>query len=182
MKLPVCFLCISLAFIGCASVHPEGTSHIAAWTQQHGGEVCDARLERVRGIAGTLPAQVNGHPIQLHVLQSDAVVAYSWPSGEVFLSAGLVNIATDDEIAAAIAHELGHLLNDAPGRDALSLRGGGGSLEIEASADATGAKLLATTGHSAMALNTLLWKVRAASNSVECRSEISERIKRLTAH
>jgi len=133
-------------------------------------------------IAGTLPAQVNDHPIQLHVLQNEGVVAYSWPSGDVFLSAGLVNIATDDEIAAAIAHELGHLLNDAPGRDALSLRGGGCSLEIEANADVTGAELLAKTRHSATSLETLLLKVRAASNSVECRSEISERIKRLTAH
>ena len=52
-----------------------------------------------------------------------AVTAYGWRGGNLFLTRGLVDVMDDDELAAAVAHELGHLLGDGHVHSMTSLRG-----------------------------------------------------------
>ena len=59
------------------------------------------------------------------------------------------DVASDDEIAAAVAHELGHLINDARGSRAAALRGGEGELDVEARADDTALEVLGSSGRPA---------------------------------
>ncbi len=49
-------------------------------------------------------------PVSLHVLDSDLVNAFTLPGGHVVLFRGLIDAAEDpNEIAAVLAHELGHV-------------------------------------------------------------------------
>jgi Zn-dependent protease with chaperone function len=94
----------------------------------------------------------------------------------VFLTAGLVDVATDDEIAAAIAHELGHLLGDGSMQSAVSLRGINDSLDVERRADAIGCRLLLAAHRPREALISVLVKVSDSSSSEDCRRDIQQRI------
>jgi hypothetical protein len=183
VKTVLLVICAFLGLTGCA-VAPSDTATINAWARLHGGEITDSRLDRVR-IIGTalLAAQSAVLPlpaaVRFHVLHNTTVTAYSWPTGDIYLSAGLVDATTDDEIAAAIAHELGHLIKDVGGRQAAGLRGTEAPLTIEEQADGTGVAVLKASGRPGAALGHLLEKVCAASGSAECRQEMRARIQRL---
>lgn len=155
---------------------------IRTWTRAQGGEVSDQRVDRVAAIAATLRPKSGDTTFCVHVLQNRSVTAYSWSNGDVFLSAGLVDTATDNEIAAAIAHELGHLINDAASHRAVSLGGVEGSLEIEERADDSGIQILAAAGLSSKALVSLLTKVSNAANLRQTREEIDARICHITSN
>lgn len=179
MKLLHCALLLVIALTGCAAPSVDRAKLLADWTRGQGGELFDARLERVSAIGGALAASA-GVSLHFHVLQSQSVVAYSWPGGDVYLSAGLVDAATDQEIAAAIAHEIGHLAKGETSGSAAALRGSE-SLEIEAAADAAAIRVLAAAQQNPKALVSLLSKVSAASPSRQTREDIQARIKRIQA-
>src|SRR5262249_17752321 len=79
----------------------------------------------------------------------------AWPDGRIEVSRALVDRLDEEELAAALAHELGHLLegghlpvgtaglDDGP---PLGLRGAAGADEAEARADRIGCALLARRG------------------------------------
>jgi len=81
--------------------------------------------------------------------------AWAWPDGRIEVSRALVDRLDEEELAAALAHELGHLLDgghlpvgtagldDGP---PLGLRGAAGADEAEARADRIGCALLARRG------------------------------------
>jgi predicted Zn-dependent protease len=133
------------------------------WVRAQGGIETDAasqdRLERA---AIRLSRGHDQLPVRVAVLATDAVSAYSWPDGQIFVTRGLLNrISDDQELAAAIAHELGHLLDDRHVRLALSLRGRENADDLEARADAIGASLLEAQHIPRGAMPSLLRKVAA---------------------
>ena len=71
---------------------------------------------RVKNIGRKLAAvsQVSKAPYQFdfHVLaDSQTINAFSFPGGQVFITKGLIHILkTDDELAALLSHEIGHVI------------------------------------------------------------------------
>jgi predicted Zn-dependent protease len=107
------------------------------WAARRGGITAGERLRRLRAAAAPVLAQAAlAGPVRLAVLDTPRVGAYSFPDGRVFVSRGLVDLlAGDDEaLAAAVAHELGHLYR--PADQAQSL-GGATTMTTTARARAT---------------------------------------------
>lgn len=49
-------------------------------------------------------------PITVHVLQDDTINAFTLPGGFIFVNSGLIlSLQEEDELAGAIAHEIGHV-------------------------------------------------------------------------
>ena len=110
--------------------------------------------------------------------------AHSWPDGQVFVTLGLVELLNDEELAAAIGHELGHLLGDGQLQQrggVASLRGCRGCREgfgAEADADARGADLLTAAGLHPRAMSSMLRKVCDAGDlDPSCVAAIERRIR-----
>jgi predicted Zn-dependent protease len=68
--------------------------------------------ERARGIGEKLVAMCDRKELvyTFSVVEDDSVNAFSLPGGYVFINDGLIKkVATDDELAAVIAHEIAHI-------------------------------------------------------------------------
>ena len=168
-----CFATLSL---GCGSIGDQST-----WVKAQGGLVSDSHQRRAEAACALLGRPVEGRP-QVYALNSDSVGAYSWPNGNIFVTRGLVDLLNDQELAAAIAHEMGHLLNDGHLHAVASLRGCCVSPDAEVRADATGMELLRSRGISATSMVTMLQKVRASlPASSSCRDAIKARIELLSS-
>ena len=145
-----------------------------------GGTVHDARLDRARSAYALLGSSTD-KPVQVHVLDSDSVCAYGWPDGNLFVTRGLVDRLTDQELAAAIAHEMGHLLNDGHLHTFVSLRGCCISPDIESRADSIGVRLLAEHGIGRGVMVSMLNKVRSSPGvPASCQRGIGQRVELLT--
>ena len=79
----------------------------------YGGEYSDPKLERmVAKVVGNL-TMVSGNPNQTYritILNSPNVNAFALPGGYLYVTRGLLALANDSaELAAVIAHEMGHV-------------------------------------------------------------------------
>ncbi len=71
------------------------------------------------------------HPLRLHVFDHELVNAFALPGGQVVVFRGLLDLAGDsDELAAVLAHELGHVARRDPTRIALRSAGSVGILGL----------------------------------------------------
>jgi Zn-dependent protease with chaperone function len=158
---------------GCASTKaPLSPSEAAMdrWASEQGGTTnLDARQARVDGIARRLIGDRSALHVNVHVLANDVPGAFGWPSGQLFVTRGLVDSTTDDELMAALAHELGHLMSDGHmptaaggGGVVVSLSGYSRSLDTESRADAFGVEYLRARGVQPGAMISLLAKVRGS--------------------
>ena len=120
-------------------------------------------------------------PIHVEVLARDDLAAFTWPDGHIYLSRGLVMALDDDALAAAIAHEAGHLIVGAPARSAVvGSMTSEPSLESEMRADEIGVQLLKRRGIPSEAMSQMLGTVlRQNRLSASAQSEIRRRILRL---
>jgi hypothetical protein len=114
------------------------------------------RVERVQRIGREL-ASATAAPerIDLGLSTRDGMGAWSWPDGRIRVSRALVDALDEDELRAAIAHELGHLLDDgAVAGKATALAGGSrhDASAGEVRADAVACALLRTHGANVEAL------------------------------
>ena len=150
-----------------------------SWVQHQGGLLTGPRQQRVDRIARqVVPADLRD-AVTVRVLNSDTVSAYAWPDGRIYVTRGLVDLCDDAEVAAAIAHELGHLLGDGhlEAGPAAGLRGCAEDLDAEAHADLIGAELLGDRGLPSSAMASMLSKVRDADRvGSSCREALTERI------
>ena len=96
------------------------------------------------------------------------------------MTRGLVDGLDDAELAAAVAHEIGHLLDEGHLRSRAGLRGGhtrSTGSDAEARADAVGVTLLESAGLPRSAMVGMLEKVADAPGlSTSTRSSIRRRI------
>lgn len=118
--------------------------------------VVEERLRRVKNhlLRDTASARDKFAKLQLHVLNTDKRDALVIP-GHLFVTKGLYDrLATDDQLAAVISHELGHLDKGhcivRPGALA------GPSLKREMEADAFATHLLSRAGYDPLALRDVL--------------------------
>lgn len=185
------FLCLAVTSTGCAA-GPRSAA-MNRWITQQGGElVQDARQQRLDRIAKQLSdATLNG-PLTVTILDSDRITAYSWPNGEIFVTAGLLDACTDQQVAAAIAHEVGHLLNDGHLKTRQGVQGLGGNAphahdhnnsnnDIEIEADAMGCRLLSAAQLDPQAMASLLQTVREQSPVAKVKAAMSRRIAAISA-
>jgi predicted Zn-dependent protease len=176
--MPRLMLLIVFSMVCCACAATAPHSPIAEWTRNHGGCIVDGRLVRLRHVGDRL-AWTGLQASQLHVLNSQAVAAYSWPSGEVFVAAGLVDRASDDELTAALAHELGHLVLQhrlAVPATLISTEPTISGGNVEERADAVGMILLHRCGVSTSALAGVLRKAEGEQGSAAVRNAIAHRV------
>jgi predicted Zn-dependent protease len=123
--------------------------------------------------------------LKIHLMDSAEPAAFSWPNGSVSVSGGLIDLVSDDELSAVLAHELGHLLKPSPAARFVkptvsSLRGCAASLEVERQADNIGVTLLTNAHIPSNAMATMLEKVRATTHqSASCKSDLSRRVELL---
>jgi predicted Zn-dependent protease len=116
--------------------------------------------------------------VRIQLLNDDAPVAFSFGDGSIYVSRGLVNRLTADELTAAIAHEMGHFLHDGVIPAPAALRGFGTlphSMDVERAADLLGRQLLIARGIPAGALPSALEKVAQASRGEACYNPLCAR-------
>ena len=88
----------------------------------------------------------------------------------------------DQELSAAVAHEMGHLLGAGMIHSVASLRGYDAELDVEKRADAMGVELLKSRGIGANAMVRMLTKVECSrSLPEEYRLAIHSRILAIAA-
>lgn len=152
MRIPILAILVVLSTIaGCSTPGGAGSAMVSAWACQQGGEIREPHFDRMLAACESVLNAVDqdGKAIRLHVIASDAATAYAWPSGDVYLSCGLVDLLSDDEIAAVVAHELGHLVGDGHLSSPATLDGSRGATgyalsgDEEHRADLVGCKILA---------------------------------------
>jgi predicted Zn-dependent protease len=98
------------------------------------------------------------------------------------VTTGLLELLDDEELAAAIAHEMGHL-EAQTGADVQGLDGCRSDLESELVADALGTGILQRSGIPADAMIRMLEKVRSSPGlEITCGEQIGERIEHLKLH
>ncbi len=77
------------------------------------------------------PASDLPYGVQIHVLDHDMVNAFALPGGRIVFFRGLIDQAeTAEEVAAVLAHEIGHVVHRDPTRDALRSAGSLGVLGL----------------------------------------------------
>ena len=145
----------ALLVTGCTTASPPRQ----AWVAARGGAVVGAAQSRVERATHPLLSFFGQDRVKVWVLHTEEVGAWGWPDGEIFLTKGLIDRLDDTEIAAAVAHELGHLLNDGHLRDVASLNGYGFPLNGESRADMTGVGLLEAQQLPGDAMARMLTKV-----------------------
>lgn len=182
VSLPVVLTAFLLA--GCQSANT--TYQQNQWMQSQGGVVLDQRESRVRALCEQLTRDVVRTPVRIHVLANHALAAYSWSTGDIYVSSGLVDLLADDQLRACIAHEMGHLLNDRHCDAVAALQGGGrhgdaAGYDEEKAADATGARLLTLHGYRPQALADALQRVHDRAGCDGPRTALASRIGALRA-
>jgi len=89
----------------------------------------------------TLPSELN-----VHILDHDLINAFALPGGQVILFRGLIDAAeSPEEVAAVLAHEIGHVVARDPARIALRTAGSVGVLGLLFGDFAGGAAVLFMT-------------------------------------
>jgi len=100
--------------------------------------------------------------------------AWAWPKGPIQVSGALVDLVDDDELAAAIAHELGHLQTDGTWQGPLAALEGAAGPDVEARADELGCRLLACRGIPPAASVSLLEKLGLSDRAAGARAACLE--------
>jgi Zn-dependent protease with chaperone function len=148
---------ICAAATGCAS---SSDPH-DAWVTRCGGLSADREaVQRVQALAD----RVTARPVMIDVLDRPDLAAFSWPNGRIYLSRGLVEALDDELLTAAVAHEIGHLLNHGASKRPAALRGTPTALAAEIAADRAGMQLLVRRGHRRDAMQRMLSHVVAQPN------------------
>ncbi|MGB7157327.1 MAG: M48 family metalloprotease [Tepidisphaeraceae bacterium] len=120
--------------------------------------------------------------LSVSVVNSGDAGGFSWRCGAIVVTRGLIDMLDDDELAAVIAHEMGHLHANHHIAPVASLKGCATDEDAETAADLIARELLDAAGVSSRALPRLLAKVAGQPGTAEsCRRHLHSRIARLEA-
>lgn len=141
---------------GCSAGSP---GEQARWVRS-AGEIssCPTALARLESACGPLIASA-GVPVKLHVIHSPCLGAWSWPGGNVYVAAPLLPLLTDDELAAVVGHEIGHLVRESPLHTQAALASGASHGDVESACDAIARTLLLHIGSDPSAMRSALLKL-----------------------
>lgn len=107
------------------ALNETGVTPLPACSSPEGDAALQAMRERLNA-EGDLP-----YPLELHVLDHELINAFALPGGHVVLFRGLIDAAeSPDEVAAVLAHEIGHVAHRDPTRGALRTAGSIGVLGL----------------------------------------------------
>jgi Zn-dependent protease with chaperone function len=174
------FSLLIVLLTGCESATLSRSVNV--WVAHQGGIVEGSRQARAETVARPLFACCKGRAASIQVLNTNAVSAFSWRNGRVYVTRGLMDRLNEAELAAVIAHELGHLLSDGQMQTIASLKGCCVDPDREVRADAAGLTLLRAQGLPPWAMVTMLKKIEeAGSLPPNCRLAIQHRIALLSA-
>ena len=164
---------------GCATP----AAKIESWARAQGGISTEPdRQARVERVATWFAPEFQRARIRIRVLAANTVAAYGWRGGELFVTRGLVDLVDDKELAAALAHEMGHLLADERERAVAGLSGGDvdSDLGVEARADRIGVDLLRRHHLPPQAMPRMLIKVEQATGlDQSCPDALRRRVEML---
>ncbi len=92
-----------------APINPERRKLIQAFGGEYSAPAVKAYIDDI--LAKLAPAsQTPGEPYRVTLLDSPIVNAFALPSGDIFVTRGLLGLADDGaEVAAVMAHEIGHV-------------------------------------------------------------------------
>jgi predicted Zn-dependent protease len=131
------------------------------------------RLDRLgRSLTHGIPA-LEGTTFR--VSARDDLGAWAWRGGSIEVSRPLMDLLDDAELSAALAHELGHLLERSSAGAALA--GGQKDDGIERAADRRGCWLLSRQGIRPASMESMLAKV--AARLPEASAPLEQRIQAL---
>jgi len=103
-----------------------GLAPVKICENQSGLIALDSMLARLAPEVDDLP-----YPVQITVLDHELINAFTLPGGRIILFRGLIEAAeTPEEVAAVLAHEIGHAVHRDPTRDALRTAGSIGVLGL----------------------------------------------------
>ncbi len=172
-----------LLIAGCST---GGATSVDRWADARGGVIRGTPADLAREAVSRLSTSSLAIPnLTIEVLDCDRPLAYAWPCGRLFVTRGLIETLTADELAAVIAHEIGHLLAEpAPITDvALAGTDGGHHDPAEVAADRVGRKLLTESGIDDSAMLSMLQKVAGHSRtSLPTRLAMLQRAQLLRMH
>jgi Peptidase family M48 len=176
----VCSLVLPVAAAsGCTSAADRRQT----WVRQQGGIVGGERQERAERALRRLPTEAVQRPLTIAVLDNGVAAAFSWRTGQIFVTRGLIDLVNDDELAAAMAHELGHLLAQGQTHRPTSLNGCATAADEELQADLLAIDLLRAADVPSDAMASLLCKVaRSPGLLPTCQQGLHQRIAYLTSH
>jgi hypothetical protein len=167
---------VLVCLCGCASQSVSGPS--SSWIARNGGVCENSDTARITAIASQFEAIVD-RPFRVQVLANQTPGAWSWPSGEIFLSSRLMETLSDDELAAVVGHELGHLLCDRHVQARFALTGDRDD-DPEIAADQVGLVLLDAIGMPRGALKQALCKISSDNHlNPRLRDHLQLRIRRI---
>lgn len=125
-------------------------------------EVDGLRLHRLAKAATRLGTRVE---LEVTLSPRAGFGAWAWPHGPIQVSRDLVDLVDDEELAAVIAHELGHIQNDRHCSGATASLDGSSDLDVESRADEAGCRMLRMAGIEPAATIRLLDKLNVALGS-----------------
>ncbi len=104
----------------------SGLAPVRICETQSGVIALERMLERLAPKVDDLP-----YPVVVTVLDHELINAFTLPGGRIILFRGLIEAAeTPEEVAAVLAHEIGHAVHRDPTRDALRTAGSIGVLGL----------------------------------------------------
>jgi len=122
-----------------------------------------SRLARIERLGQDVAASLDrASDVRFATSSRDGLGAWSWPDGRIRVSRRLVDLLDDDELRAALAHEVGHLIDGGHvAGGPLGLSGSTGAAGLEQRADLVGCRLLRARGAPTEALPRMLRRVAA---------------------
>jgi hypothetical protein len=147
---------LTVVTVGCSVGPVVAPADPGTWLARHGGPADPALLPRVEAATRRLAPEGEGGIHRVLVAATDRVGAWSWPDGTVLLTRAVVEGLDDDEIAAVLAHESGHLAEDATDAAPRDRSHRSPGAPDEEAADRSGALMLATRGIDPAAMPRML--------------------------
>ena len=150
----IALLFLIVVATGCTGLPAATPRGYARTVQVHGG-LCPHPACQERAEAVLVRLVGPDHGLTVEVVESASPRAFAWPSGHLLVSCGLAQDADEGALAAALAHECGHLLDDGH-LVAHPATLAHGAADAEARADEIGAELLARAGYDPEAMDRLV--------------------------